>query len=595
MKKRLLALFLTTALALSLTACAPQTATPSPTAPVTPPASTAPVKAEPQTATATMKGYGGDITVTLTVEGNKITDVKAEGPGESLTIGSVAVEQLPARILEQNTTEIDGVSGATITSAVLLSAARDALKQLGLTAADLAPGTEPAPIDAAPVTADVVVIGGGGAGVTAAMAAREAGKSVVVLEKLGILGGNTAMSGGVMVRAKIDGDPDDTMTEDQLYDYYRNLSHEGNDPEVVRTYVDRCTDTLSWIHAMGPGVGETGRYRTNPENIMALQPAKGSGRALMAPMIEGLEASGTQIFTETTASELIMKDGRVAGVKATRADGQVQEFYANGGVVLACGGFPASPELLAKYSSLGAEKATPLCSKGTTGDGIVMAEAVGADVKFGADWDSIGSNSELTGPYMAAFPQLNALLVNSKGERFITEDEQRPQLYKEMLRQIATGVDGFYFVFDSKTIGEGADAFVEKKAAFKADTLEELADLMGVPKEAFLAAAKRYNDLAGQDDPDFKKPAKFMLGLGEGPFYAAKTWAIRTSTIGGLVTDAQARVLDAAGQPVPGLFAGGEVSNYSFFYNEYPTCGSAVGHAMVFGRIAGENAAAEVK
>lgn len=548
-----------------------------------------------QTETATAQGFGGTVSVTLTVEDGVITEVTATGDGETQGIGSAAVEQLPDKILKSNRVDVDGIAGASITSAALLSAAQEALSAMGLSAADLK-AAEAAPqsdgAQAEDVVADVVVVGGGGAGVAAAMAARDQGKSVVLLEKLSFLGGNTAMSGGVMTRGAIEGDPEGTMTKDELYDFYMEATGGMPDPQVVRTYVEESADTLAWAHSMGSGVQETQRYRTTPENIMAVQ-AVGSGRGLMEPMIEGVMASGADVRLNTPATSLIVEDGRVVGVVATNQDGQSQNFYGKGGVVLATGGFPASPELLAKYSSLGAERAIALCSAGTVGDGLVMAEAIGAAVRFGEDWDNIGSNSELTAPYMAAFPQLYALLVNDAAERIISEDAQRPTIYKEMLHQIADGVNGFWFVFDANTIGEGAEDFVQQGSAVKADTLEELANLMGVPTETFLKTVERYNQLAGTDDPDFAKPAKFMLGVKEGPFYAAKTWPVRTSTIGGLVIDKDARVLDENDQPIPGLYAGGEVANYSFFHSVYATCGSAVGHAIVFGRIAGTNAALE--
>ena len=577
-EKRIIALIIASILVLSMVGCASDQSKQS-------------TSTSPKTGSATMKGYGGDITVTLTAEGDKLIDVKVVGEEESLTIGSVAVEKLPIEMLEKNSVRVDAISGATLTSSIIFSAAEKALTEIDMKPDDLKemPASEVAEVE--DVVSDVIVIGGGGAGISAAMAARDAGKEVVLLEKLSILGGNTALSGGVMTRSGVEGDPEGTMTEEELYEFYMTMTEGGANPDVVRRYVENSPTDLAWIHAMGPGIHETARYRTTPENIMAVQPAENSGRGLLDPMIKGLEESGTKIYRDTAATELIIEDGIVVGVKATNKHGQEQNFYANGGVVIATGGFPDNVELLAKYSSLGAERAITMCSPGPTGDGLVMAEKIGADVKFADQWDNIGSNSELDMGYMVAFPQLNSLLVNDSGERFISEDAQRPTIYKEMLFQIANGSDAFYFMFDENTIGEGADALVEKGSAFKADTLEELADLMEVPLDTLLKTVDRYNEIKDQEDTDFDKPAKFMLGLENGPFYAAKTWPIRTSTIGGLVINEESEVLDAQGAPIPGLFAGGEVANYSFFHNIYSTCGSAVGHAVVFGRIAGTNAA----
>ena len=544
-----------------------------------------------ETGTAAAKGFGGDVTVTLTAKNGLLADIVITGDAETPSIGGAAMTTLAETMLKKNTVAVDAIAGATITSNAVLAAAADALAQTGVELAAVA--QEAAGEVETELTCDVLVLGGGGAGIAAAMAADEAGKSVILLEKLAVMGGNTALSGGVFTRGAIEGDPEGTMTADELYDFYMEATQGLANEVVIRTYVDRAADTLAWAHAMGSGVKGTQRYLTNPETIMAVQ-AVGSGSGLMDPMIEGVLASGVDVRMQTSGTELIYEDGKVVGAKAVNADGVELTIHA-GAVILATGGFPSSPELLAKYSSLGAERAYSLCSPGTVGDGLVMAEAIGADVKFGPNWDNIGSNSQLTGAYIVGFPQIYSMLINDKGVRFIAEDQQRPQIYQTMLFEIADGANGFYFLFDKNTIGPGVEAFIEQGECFTANTLEELADLIGVPKDALIATAAAYNANTGKDDPEFGKQGKYMAGLAEAPFYAAKTWPTRTSTIGGLVTDEKAQVLDAAGNVIPGLYAAGEVANYSFFYNIYATCGSAVGHAITYGRIAGENASVYVK
>ena len=550
---------------------------------------------EPKTATATMQGFGGDVTVTLTVEGDKITDVQMTGDKESATLGGKAVQILPERMMANNKVSVDKVTGATITSSVAIAAAKDALEQMGVTEDSLAK-VEPEAINTDTVTADVIVIGGGGAGIAAATTAGQAGKDVVLIEKLGILGGDTALSGGVRIRAKVDGDPEDTMTEDQLYDFYMERTHYLSDPEVIRTYVDSVTESMAWADNLGNGIGETVRFRTNPESIMALQPANDGGRGLITTMTEGLEEAGVEVYLNSRAQEFIQDEtGKVIGVKVLRENGEVQEFRSNGGVVLACGGFGNNAEMLKKYSTPGADRVVNLCSIGGEGDGIVMGEKIGAAIRFAEDWDNNGTNSELTPAYMVAFPTTDAVLVNNKGKRFITEDEQRPHIYKAMRLQLSDPeINKFWFIFDSTTVQDGADELVEKGSAIKADTLEELADMMEIDKEAFFETIENYNNNKGKDDPEMGKPAKFMKGvnLEAGPFYAAKTWPLRTTTVGGIVINKDAEVLDNNDQPIPALYAAGAVANYTFFNSNNPTCGSAVSNAVVFGRIAGANAAA---
>lgn len=544
-----------------------------------------------QTQSATAQGFGGDVTVALTVEDGVITEVVATGEGETPTIGGVAMEKLTAKMVEKNSIELDAMSGATFTSNAVLVSAKDALAALGLTNDDLKRSDDAGAVaPAEDVTADVVVIGGGGAGMAAALAAGDEGKSVVLLEQLSLLGGNTALSGGVFTRCVKEGDPEGIMTEDELYDYLMTMTGGLSDPEVVRTYVENCVDTQQWAFSMGSGVQETTKFHTNPESIMGVQ-AVGRG-TLTTVMAEGLMASGADVRMNTRATELIVENGIVVGAIAINEEGQTQRFFGKGGVVLATGGFPASQELLAKYSSAGAERAGLYCNTTSAGDGLTMGESVGAAIRFGEDWDSIGTSMVTTASKPANL--LPAMIVNDSGERFISENGQLPHIYKEMLHQLAAGENGFFYVFDANTVGDNVDQFVAD-GALTADTLEELAAQMGVPVDTFVATAARYNEMTGKDDEDFGKEAQYMIGLEKAPFYAFTGWPYRTSTIGGLVIDKDARVLNNDDQIIPGLYAAGEVANYSFFHAVYPTCGSAVGHAILFGRIAGTNAANEAK
>lgn len=311
----------------------------------------------------------------------------------------------------------------------------------------------------------------------------------------------------------------------------------------------------------------------------------------MNGVIEEVKSSGTHIFVETTAKELLMENGAVVGVKAVDRRGVERTFYANNGVVLATGGFPAGKELLAKYSLPGAEKANTRTSVGTVGDGILMGEQIGADIKFGEDWDSIGAPFEAKNP-MKSLPQdviKKSILIDNEGKRFIAEDAQYPHIYKTQLHMIADGSTAFYCINDSTTAPDSIEQYLQRGAAIKADSIEDLAALINVPKDTLVNTVEEYNKL-GTNDTTFNKQETYMTGIIEAPFYAYPAWPTRTTTIGGLVIDEKAQVLDKSGNPIAGLYAGGEVANYSFFYNNYATCGSAVGHAMIFGTIAGESA-----
>lgn len=224
-----------------------------------------------KTATSTVKGFnGGDLTVSLTVKGNVLQNVEVQGDSESLTVGSVPVEVLPERMIAENNLEVDIVSGATITSVLIKNAAKDSLKQLGLSNDDLEHVTIDNPTSYEPVTTDVLVIGGGGAGITAALAARKAGKEVILIKKLGILGGNTALSGGVFTRAAQPGDPDDAMQAADLTAIFKEATLGKANDRVIETYVERSVDVFNWVFSMGSGVPETQYFTVKPPNIQAI-------------------------------------------------------------------------------------------------------------------------------------------------------------------------------------------------------------------------------------------------------------------------------------------------------------------------------------
>ena len=539
-----------------------------------------------QTATATKTGYKGPIEVTISVENNKLVEVTATGNDESLIVGTDAIDQLPITMIEQNNIEVDSLSGATITSAAIKSAAKDALKQLGLANDDLV-HTEPDQLSTETIYADVIVIGGGGAGISAAVAALENGAEVVMIEKLSILGGNTALSGGVMTRPAIQGDPEGSMTNEELFNFYIEKTGGLADEAVIKTYVDNAAEDLQWIHNMGSGIHGTQKYQTNPNNIMAIQSDLQGGRGLLAPMIEEVRASDVNIIMDTTVTNIIMEDNKAIGVKATRKNGEVQEIYASNGVIVATGGFPASPELIAKHSFYGAEKAITISSIGTVGDGIVMGEEINAAIKFADNWDTIGAQTNII---IGETTFWNSILVNDSGERFTAEDQQLPQVFNAMIRTFENGNNSFKGIFDSNTVPAGVDALIENGQAFKADTIEELAALINIDPSTLNKTVEQYNSLES-NDTDFNKLQEHTIALNTAPYYAINTHPFRSTTIGGLVINEHAEVLDNEANPITNLYAGGEVANYSFFNSVYATCGSAVGHAIVFGRIAGENAA----
>ena len=545
-----------------------------------------------QTQSATAKGFGGDVVVTLTIDGANLTNVAIEGAGETPAIGGAALEKLAEAMIAGNRVDVDAVAGATISSNAALSAAAEALAASGATLTAKEVAVEE--VVREDETTDVLVIGGG-AGLTAAISAREAGANVILVEKLSFLGGCSSMSGGVILRAAIETDSEEDMDADELYEFLMNESEQRADAAVVRKYIDSSVDTYNWIYDnMVKHPENVQRYPMIPETLVANR-LPGRGPEIMGDIADYAYSLGADIRLEVAATDLIEENGKVVGAVVRYADGGEQKIYAKAGVVLATGGFASSTEKLAQYSTPGAEKVASNASAGTVGDGLDMAEKVGAVVRFTDDWDTCGATfAALTlsaGGYDMSIPH-KIMILNSNGERFINEANIQPTIYTEMRRQLATGVENeFWFIFDDN-IDSNTQWLVDNLNAVKAANVEELAAIIGAPVENVQATIDAYNAAAGTDNDVFGKPAEYNLGI-QAPYTVALTTPMRTTTIGGLCITPDAEVLKEDGSVVEGLYAAGELANSNFYGTIY-TCGSAYGHAVIYGRIAGASAAANL-
>lgn len=547
---------------------------------------------EATSASGSAPGFGGEIIVTLTVEEGKLTDVAVQGDNETLGVGTFAIEQLPLAMIKANSVEVDVVAGATATSAGILVAASSALDQLSVELIKAETGAAQVKLD--PVYTDVLVVGAGGAGLSAAATAADGNADVILVEMLGFTGGSTAQSGGVMVRGAIEGDPEGTMTEDELYDYLMEWSEHKADAEVVRAYVQNAGIDQPWSFSLGGGVDETARYHMSPENIMAIRPVGlssggASGVILTQEMEKGVLERGVDLRLNTAATELIVENGKVTGAVVKSKDGEYP-IYAKGGVILCTGGFAQNKELLEQYGAPNAESVLVSCTAGATGTGLIMARDIGAKIGFGDDWDTDGYHTLAATGYTN---YLNMVLLNSQGLRFHREDNQLPFVYTDMVRQVAKGNRDFYFLTDAN-LDPDPDKLIDLADAVKFDSMDDLAVYIGCDKETLQKTLDDYNANKDSDDPQTGKLANYMGGI-QAPYYCVKATPIRVVTIGGLIIDKDAQVLDNDNQPIPGLYAAGELANASFYYNVYSACGSAVGHAIVFGRIAAQQALNNLK
>ena len=441
-------------------------------------------------------------------------------------------------------------------------------------------------------TTDVLVIGGGGAGLAATISATEAGAKVILVEKLSFLGGCSAMSGGVITRAAVEADGENAMDADELYDFLMAESEQRADAEIVRKYIDTSVDTFNWIYDNMVKHPETAsRYAMIPESIVSPR-LPGGGGEIMGDIAEYAYATGADIRTEVTATELLEENGKVVGAVVRYADGGEQKIYARAGVVLATGGFASSQEKLAQYSTVGAEKIASYASAGTVGDGLDMAAKVGAKVSFTDDWDTCGSFSlAFTGYPTGRMHEIP--LLNDAGERFINEANIQPTIYTAMRHEIAKGHENAFWFLVDDNIDDNTQWLLDNAGGVKAADIAELAAITGAPAENLQATIDAYNAAAGKDTDAFGKPAVYNKGI-QAPYTVVFTQPMRTTTIGGLSLTTDAEVIAEDGSVVEGLYAAGELANSNFYGTIY-TCGTAFGHALMYGRIAGASAAANLK
>lgn len=579
--------------------CGCQTSSSKPVESIDPSAS---VKFTAGTYEASSQGMGGAVPVTVTFSETKIENIVVGENGETAGLGTIPLEELPKQIIETQSLAVDIVSGATISSNALLEAVKSCVEQAGGDIEALSKKDETADKKTAEdITVDIVIAGGGAAGLTAGSYAKYAGvEDVLLLEKLSFCGGSTALSGGVITRSADEDDPEDRMTADEMYDYFYSISGGKVPDENLRQYVDESPDLWNWFTSLDGG--ETTHPYPLPENAFSTFP-DGGGQGLANTLLKEAEKAGVDIRTNYDAQSLIVDDtGKIIGIRCINADKAEQNIYADA-VILATGGFANNQELLVRFAGTNAGNYVERKGAGgADGDGILMGEAVGAALHFGDNWDTSGMNNKwiTTSKSSHYYMQMYGLMLNDEGDRFVREDHMLPRIFEEMVNQLNAGHTGGFHVIMTKEGFLAANATeaeieeaVKKGELAKCDTIEALAAETGIKEETL---KKVITDYAAETKDDFGKEDKYLGYFNaEGPFYTALSHPVRSGTMGGLVINTASEVLDTQGNPIPGLFAAGETANGSFFDNYYYICGNMNMHALITGRAAGNSAAALCK
>ena len=586
-------------------------------------------------------GFGGPVKVKLTLDGEKISKIDVTADKETPTVGGAALPLLVDSVIANQSTQLDGIAGATVTSNAFFAAVNAALEKAGIDPANLKPSGDSGAQKNEEKTTDVVIIGAGGAGLTAAITARENGKNVIIVESQAIAGGNTSRSTGGMNAAKtVFQDANEFGEEaglEKTLDKATNYTGEGeevikalaetvkgqvdeyiangkegyfdsselfqldtiiggtgkNDPELVKTLVENSADAIDWLeknnavlHNVAAFGGASVKRIHRPVNAEGKTVSVGS--YLVPILLEDAEKAGVEIIYQATANMLLREGDKVVGVAAQKADGSYVTIHANS-VIIATGGFGANNDMI-KGLNPALDGYVSTNAPGAQGQGILMAQEVGAAT---VDMDQIQLHPTV---HVAEDGSANliteglrgdgAILVNQEGLRFYDEVSTRDKVSAAENEQ--TGKYAWLIVdqkmMDASTVIQG---YYNKGWMVEGDDAAALAEAMGSDGEALANTIETWNGyVAAKNDPDFGRTS-FANPL-EGKLYAITVQPGVHHTMGGIAINSNAQVLNEAGNPIEGLYAAGEVTGGVHGSNRLG--GNAVADIIVFGRIAGQNA-----
>ncbi len=557
------------------------------------------------TYTATAKGHNKDVKVEVVFDDTSIVSIKVLEHAETAGIGDIAIDRLPEEIVTGQTLAVDSVTGATFTSEAILAAVEDCIKQAGGNVDDLKAESVSDVKDAETVlTTDIVVVGAGGTGLTAAASAYENGADVIVLEKLAITGGSTAMSGGGIsaTDTKFQRELGITYTKESWMELWKERQAASNpgfmypDYDFVDKFMDEAVITTEWlVDYIGHKYGSIEGYGVDYVKRLHF-PAEIDGKKGGAAFIQSIEnfvrKNNIEFLTETKATELITNaNGDVVGVVAEGKNGKITINAKK--VILAAGGFAKNDELLARFApKLAGSASLSAATAGATGDGILMAEKIGAAL-YEDPW-SIGLSfgAKVDGTAGLAW-DWTKVYVNENGERFINEET-----HYAIVTNIVAEQEIPWLILDSseanaKTV-ELLEAALSTGEVAKGETFEKLAEAMGVPKETLVKTMTDYNEGAKTGTDSLGKSKNFLVPMETKPYYALKIYPKTMGTFGGVKTNDNFQVLRKDGSIINNLYAGGECAN-RILYNQVYMSGSAVQFAATSGRISGAHAAQSLK
>lgn len=556
------------------------------------------------TYTAAAKGQNGDVTVEVTFTESAIADVKVVSHSETYGLGygvaMAPIDQLPGKIVDSQSLAVDVVTNATVTSNAVIAAVADAVAQAGGDAEVLKTPAEKAAGEEQVYDVDVVVVGAGAAGLSAAITAQEAGANVLLIERAGVSGGSTVRSGGKILAAGTPWQEKQGYTDnaDMMYEYLMSFDRDDIMNEaLVRAFCDASAENLQWLEDRGVKVQDVEYIHSSltpwrVHNTMGGGgQTSGHGGQITAPLVNLYDEKGGKTVYNCRAEELIVgENGAVVGVKAAMTDGTPVVINAKS-VILATGGYAKNEEMLDKYEDFLPNNLYGSVPNTCVGDGLTMAVAVGAK-----NFDAPGLQLVYVSyDCYCGINEESGLIISEDGLRVV--DEYTYQSHVAQALADADSTCGFYIA--AKKDGMAVEPYpmiqwgVTMEHVPHAATIKELAGLIGVDAQALEATVARYNELCAKGvDEDFNKPAQYMIPVEGDEYYAFRMTPGTSVTFGGLEIDTDAHVLDVNNQPIAGLYAAGEVAFTGLFDAEYPCCGMAIGSAVYYGRVAAQNAVA---
>lgn len=593
------------------------------------------------------EGFHGVIKATVKVSETAIEDITVVHT-ETAGLGDKAVENIVLQVKEGTTLNVPIVSGATYSSEGILAALTAALEKAG---ADIAALKSKESTSEEPVqgdiekTADVVIIGGGGAGLAAAVSAHQNGATVILIEKMPQLGGNTIISGSAYNAADPDRQDELVMTDlekqtiegliakevsdegvkewqetlkseweaykasgkTQLFDsptLHKLQTYFGGDmqgdTELISILADNALPAVDWLEELGMEFKDYVFTVLGGLWSRAHKPVKPLGTGYIETYTNYIADNGSEIeiMTDTKAESFIVKDGAVIGVNASGKGGAVT-LFANNGVVLATGGFGANVEMREQYNTIwpSLREVKTTNHTGATGDGIIMAEGIDASVVGMENIQLLPMGDPQTGSLSGNIEQgvQNRIFVNKEGNRFVDEGARRDVMTKALMEQ----TDAYMWVIVDKhsyptgdtvnNFNESIDDLVAAGRAFKADTLEVLAAQIGVDPSNLTASVEIFNQAVEGKIADPFGRTLFADKIDAPPYYAGARVPTVHHTMGGVAITENAQVVDVNGVVIKGLYAAGEVTGGIHGSNRLG--GNALADITVFGRIAGESAA----